>query len=131
MGLRDTVVNINTTVGVSTIVPIGISGLLYIFMMITLVICPQSPYQNSLSGLIWYVTQKFGGWKYKDQGSDEALRSVSPKITWRQMRLAIEETEKRKRREEQNLMACRQSGRGRRNGVVGDGNSRFIQYRMG
>ncbi|KAH9977431.1 hypothetical protein BJV74DRAFT_713270, partial [Russula compacta] len=52
VGLCDSVLNINTMVGVSTIVPIGISGLFYVFTTIAPVICPQSPYQNSLSGLI-------------------------------------------------------------------------------
>ncbi|KAH9996413.1 hypothetical protein BJV74DRAFT_769116, partial [Russula compacta] len=46
LGLCDSVLDINTAVGVSTTVPIGISGLFYIFTMFAPVIYPQSPYQN-------------------------------------------------------------------------------------
>ncbi|KAI0274012.1 hypothetical protein BGY98DRAFT_102966 [Russula aff. rugulosa BPL654] len=46
-GLGDSLLNINTKVALSTIIPIGISGLLYIFMTFAPIIYPQSPYQNS------------------------------------------------------------------------------------
>jgi len=57
VGLGDFVLNINMAVGVSTstTVPIGICGILYIFSTFASVVYPQSPYQNSFSGLIWYV----------------------------------------------------------------------------
>ena len=55
VGLGDLVLNINMTVGVSTTVPIGISGLLHIFSRFASAIYPQSPHQNSFSGLIWSV----------------------------------------------------------------------------
>jgi len=55
VGLGDFVLNINMAVGVSTTVPIGISGLLYIFSTFASAIYPQSPYQNLFSGLIWSV----------------------------------------------------------------------------
>ncbi|KAF8502930.1 hypothetical protein F5888DRAFT_1607532, partial [Russula emetica] len=45
-GLGDSLLNINTKVVLSTIVPIGISGLLYIFAIFAPIIYPQSPYQN-------------------------------------------------------------------------------------
>jgi hypothetical protein len=51
VGLCASMLNINTPVGVSTIIPVGVGGLLYVFMMIAPVIYPQSPYQNSFSGL--------------------------------------------------------------------------------
>ena len=51
-GLVDFVLKINTTVGLSTAVPIGICGLFYIFTTFAPVINPQSPCQNSLSGPI-------------------------------------------------------------------------------
>ncbi|KAH9996420.1 hypothetical protein BJV74DRAFT_769019, partial [Russula compacta] len=57
VGLSDSVLNINTTVGLSTTVPIGIIGLLYTFTTFGPVLNPQSPYQNSFSGLIWYLIQ--------------------------------------------------------------------------
>ncbi|KAI0251660.1 hypothetical protein BJV78DRAFT_1125927, partial [Lactifluus subvellereus] len=51
IGLGDSLLNINTTVGLSTTIPIGISGLFYVFMMFAPIIYPKSPYRNSFSGL--------------------------------------------------------------------------------
>ena len=50
-GLGNSLLNINTKVALSTIVPIGVSGLLYIFTTFAPIIYPQSPYQNSFSGI--------------------------------------------------------------------------------
>ncbi len=47
VGLGDSLFNINTTVGMCTIVPISIYGLLYILTTFLPIISPQSPYQNS------------------------------------------------------------------------------------
>ncbi|KAH9170242.1 hypothetical protein EDB89DRAFT_1853623, partial [Lactarius sanguifluus] len=52
VGLGDSLFNVNTTVGVTTIVPITICGLLYVFSMFAPVIKPQSPFRNPFSGLI-------------------------------------------------------------------------------
>jgi hypothetical protein len=52
VGLGDSVLDINTIVGVSTTIPIGINGLLCIFTTFARIIYPQSPYQNSFSGVI-------------------------------------------------------------------------------
>ena len=41
VGLCDTVFNTNTTVGISTTVPIGINGLLYIFTTFAPIIYPE------------------------------------------------------------------------------------------
>ncbi|KAI9458766.1 hypothetical protein F5148DRAFT_983652, partial [Russula earlei] len=46
IGLGDFVLNINTTVGISTTIPIGLCGWLYIFVTIAPATYPQSPYQN-------------------------------------------------------------------------------------
>jgi Family of unknown function (DUF6535) len=100
VGLVEFILNINTTVGVTTMVPIGISGLFYIFTMFAPVIYPQSPYQNSFSGLIWYVIQKLHGWRYNDRGSGGASKSVSSNMADGQMQLAMEETGERKMRDE-------------------------------
>jgi len=100
-GLVDFILNINTTVGITTAIPIGISGLLCIFTTFAPIIYPQSPYQNSFSGVIWYLIQKFGGGRrYKDRGSDGALKSVSCNMAEGQMQLAMEEAEDRKGRDE-------------------------------
>ena len=97
VGLIDFVLNINTTVGLSTAVPIGICGLLYIFTTFAPVIYPQSPFQNSFSGIIWYLFQTLWGRKYKDR--DGESKSVNPNMVQGQMQLAMEETTDRIRRD--------------------------------
>ena len=99
-GLCDLVLSINMAVGLSTVVPIGISGLLYIFTAFAPVIYPQSPYQNSFSGLIWYLNQKIHGQTYKDRNFDGAMKPVSSNMAQGQLELAMEETEERKARDE-------------------------------
>jgi hypothetical protein len=102
VGLCDSVFNINTAVGISTTILIGISGLVYIFTTFVPIIYPQSPYQNSFSGLIWYIIQKLGGRRYKDR-SGGASKSVSSNMAQGQMQLAMEETEDRKGRDERSI----------------------------
>jgi hypothetical protein len=99
-GLGDTLLGINTTIGLSTAIPIGIGGLLYICTIFAPIIYPQSPYQNSFSGVIWHLFQKLRWRKYKDRGSDGALKHVSENMARGQMQLAMEETEERKGRDE-------------------------------
>ena len=91
-GLGDSLLNINTKVALSTIVPIGTSGLLYIFMTFAPILYPQSPYQNSFSGIFWYLFQKLLGRRFKDHGSDGKMRSVSTNMAQGRMQLAMEET---------------------------------------
>jgi hypothetical protein len=98
-GLGDSLLNINTKVALSTIVPIGVSGLLYIFMIFAPIIYPQSPYQNSFSGMVWYLFQKSHGQTFKDRGSDGEMKSVSTDMAQGQMQLAMEETVARKGRD--------------------------------
>jgi hypothetical protein len=98
-GLGDSLLNINTKVALSTIVPIGVSGLLYIFMTFAPIINPQSPYQNSFSGIIWYLFQKFRGRRFRDRGPDGGIKPVSANMAQGQMQLAMEETEARKGRD--------------------------------
>ena len=102
MGLCDFVLNINTTVGLSTTIPIGITGLVYILTIFAPVIDPQSPYQNSFSRLFWYPIQKLGYRRYEDRDSRGELvsRTVSLDIAEGQMQLATEETENRMGRDE-------------------------------
>jgi hypothetical protein len=102
-GLCDLVLNINTTLGVSTIVPIGISGLLYVVTIIAPLIYPQSPYKNSLSALIWYLIQKIRVRRYQGQGSSKALAHGSLNISERQLKLAMDVTDERKQRDERAL----------------------------
>jgi len=110
-GLCVFVLNINTTVGISTTVPIAISGLVYILATFVPIIRPQSPYQTSFStifsvifsfitSVIWYLKQKWGGRRYQDRGSDAAKKPVRLNTTQGRMQLAMRETETRKGRDE-------------------------------
>ena len=101
IGLGDFTQDIDTTVGIYTLIPIAICGLFYFFTTFASVIHPQSPYQNSFSALIWYLTQKIRGRRYKDRASSSGvLKPVSSNMAQGQMQLAMEETEKRKGRDE-------------------------------
>ena len=95
IGLGESLLTINTTVGLTTIVPIGSSALIYIFTTFAPIIYPQSPFQNSISDPLWYLFQKLHWWKYWDEG----WKPVSPKMDQGQMQLAMEETEDRKARD--------------------------------
>ncbi|KAI9453223.1 hypothetical protein F5148DRAFT_985633, partial [Russula earlei] len=57
IGLADYLLHLNTTVSITTIIPMCICASFYIFSMFAPVFNPQSPYQTSFSGLIWYVVQ--------------------------------------------------------------------------
>src|SRR5258708_4758068 len=96
VGLADSLFNINTTVGICAIVPIGICSLLYILTTFLPIIFPQSPYQNSFSGIIWFLFQKLRVWKYRDQGHDGELKPVDTNMARGRMKLAMDETEARK-----------------------------------
>jgi hypothetical protein len=98
-GLGDSLLNINTNVALSTIVPIGVSCLLYILMIFAPIIYPQSPCQNSLSGIFWYLFQKLRGRRFRDRGSEGETKSVSANMTQGRMQLAMEETAERKGRD--------------------------------
>jgi hypothetical protein len=103
VGLCDSVFNINTAVGISTTIPIGISGLVYIFMTFAPIIYLQLPYQTSFSGLIWYIIQKIHGHQYKDRGSGGTSKPVSLDMAQGQMQLAMEDTEDWKGRDERSI----------------------------
>jgi hypothetical protein len=95
MGLGESLLNINTTLGLTTIVPIGSSALLYIFSIFAPIIYPKSPFQNSLSDPLWHLLQKLRWRKYWDGG----WKPVSTNMEQGQMQLAMEETEGRKARD--------------------------------
>ena len=101
-GLADSTLNINTTIGVSTTVPIGICGLLYIFTTLAPVIYPQSPYQTSFSGVIWYAVQKLRGRRFKDRDGD--LKIVSTNMAQGQMQLSMEKTKERNGRDKRAIL---------------------------
>jgi len=53
LGLSDTILNIDTLVGIVTVVPIAICGFYYIFSVVASITEPRWPYQNPLSNEIW------------------------------------------------------------------------------
>jgi hypothetical protein len=57
LGLGDAIMNINTFVGVATVVPISLCGLFYICGVIAPITNPQSPYRHPLSNVMSYLTQ--------------------------------------------------------------------------
>ncbi|KAH9052781.1 hypothetical protein EDB87DRAFT_1691472 [Lactarius vividus] len=99
LGLGDSLLNVNTTVGVTTVVPITLCALLYVFSMFAPVIKPQSPFRNPFSGLIWYLRQKVHPRRYLDRGSGGSAKVVSSNISQGQMQLAMEENDERKDRD--------------------------------
>ena len=101
-GLADSTLNINTTIGLSTTVPIGICGLLYIFTTFAPVIYPQSPYQTSFSGVIWYAAQKLRGRRFKDR--DGESKPVSTNMAQGQMQLSMEKTKERNGRDKRAIL---------------------------
>ena len=101
-GLANSTLNINTTIGLSTTIPIGICGLLYIFITLAPVIYPQSPYQTSYSGVIWYAVQKLRGRRYEDR--DGILKSVSTNMAQGQMQLSMEGTMDREDRDKRAIL---------------------------
>ncbi|KAH9049025.1 hypothetical protein EDB84DRAFT_1244709, partial [Lactarius hengduanensis] len=52
VGLCDSLFALNTTIGITTIVPIAICGLLYVLSTIAPIMDPQSPFQTPFSGMI-------------------------------------------------------------------------------
>jgi hypothetical protein len=99
LGLGDSLLSVNTTVGVTTIVPITICGLLYIFSMFAPILNPQSPFRNPFSGLIWHLKQKVHPRRYLDRSSGGSIKAVSSKLSEGQMQLAMEENDERKYRD--------------------------------
>ena len=102
VGLADSTLNINTAIGLSTTIPIGICGLLYLFITLAPVIYPQSPYQTSFSGVIWYAIQKLRGRRYKDR--DGKMKPVSTNMATGQMQLSMEGTMDREGRDKRAIL---------------------------
>ena len=102
VGLFDSVLNVNATVGVSTTIPIAISCIYYVTASIAPVVFPQSPYQTTLTAYFWRVIRAWGLQRMY-RGSDGTLKPVSQKMIVGQMQFAMEETERRKWRDEQGI----------------------------
>ncbi|KAH9172742.1 hypothetical protein EDB89DRAFT_2069411 [Lactarius sanguifluus] len=59
LGLGDSMLNTNTTVGLTTIIPICVCGSLYLYSVSAPLRNLQSPHQNLFSRLIFFLMQKF------------------------------------------------------------------------
>ena len=99
LGLIDSLLSLNTTVGITTIVPIALCGLFYVLCTFAPIMDPQSPFHTPLSSLIWYLTRKLHPRTYSDRTSGGALKTVSSNMSEGQMQLAMEENEGRKYRD--------------------------------
>ena len=97
LGLADAVLNINTSVGVTTIIPIIICGFLYLYCTVAPIVDPQSPYRNPFSGFIWRLIQDLLPEPYNYHFHDRVDRPLN--IDAVQERLAMEQTEGRKARD--------------------------------
>ena len=99
LGICDSLFSINTIVATSTIFPISICGIFYILSMFIPIIFPQCPYQNLLSGIIWYLRQKWLPRRYSDRASPGVLKELSSEMSKGKVQLAMEENEERKNRD--------------------------------
>ncbi|KAH9018537.1 hypothetical protein EDB85DRAFT_1897125 [Lactarius pseudohatsudake] len=94
IGLGDSMLNVSTTVGVTTIVPICFCGSFYLYTVLAPVWNPQSPYRNPYSVLILYVIRRFYYGSYFLR-TGHAPRSMEAD----REELVMEETEERKNRD--------------------------------
>ena len=99
IGLGDTLLSLNTTIGITTIIPISLCGLFYVLSMFAPIINPQSPFKNPFSGLVWYLKQMVHPRRYMDRASGGSLKAVSSDLSRAQMQLAMEENDGRKDRD--------------------------------
>ncbi|KAI9433205.1 hypothetical protein H4582DRAFT_1011670 [Lactarius indigo] len=99
LGLGDSLLNLNRTVGVTIIVLITICGFLYALSTFTPIANPQSPYQNPFSRMIWYLKQKVHPRRFFDRNG--ALKIVSSNMSDGRAQLAMEENEERQGRDVQ------------------------------
>jgi hypothetical protein len=101
LGLSDTILNINTTVGVTTVVPIVVCGFLYLYSVVKPLTNPQSSYRNPFSGLIWYIIRKLRHAPFCRRLRDRMPVVGPEKMEARQEHLAMKQTKGRKARDMQ------------------------------
>ncbi|KAH8984549.1 hypothetical protein EDB86DRAFT_141864 [Lactarius hatsudake] len=99
LGVGDSLLAVHTTVAITTIVPISICGLLYVFSMFAPIISPQSPFRSPFSALIWLLKQKVHPRSYLDRASGGSLKAASQNISEAQMQLAMAENDERQDRD--------------------------------
>ena len=97
LGLADTILNINTSVGVTTIIPIIICGFLYLYSTVAPIVNPQSPYRSPFSGLIWRLIRGLYPESYNSHFRDRVDTPLN--IDGVQERLVMAHTEGREARD--------------------------------
>ncbi|KAH8994219.1 hypothetical protein EDB92DRAFT_313599 [Lactarius akahatsu] len=96
-GLGDSLLNVNTTIGVVTIIPIFCSGTFFLYGMLAPHLNLQSPHQTLFSWPIFFLLQKFKRFYSGDRTVTKKLTSMS--IEACQEWLVTEETDGRKDRD--------------------------------
>jgi len=98
LGLGDSTINANMTVGVTTIIPICVCGSLYLYSVSAPLRNLQSPHQNLFSRSIFFLMQKF---PRPDFFHARFLRNTRTPMSIEayQEELVMEETEERKERD--------------------------------
>ena len=93
LGLCDSMLNTNTTVGITTVVSISLCGIFYLYTVTTHLKDLQSPYETLISRPTFFLIQQyqrlFGRRKWRTPTTIEAYREE----------LVMEETEERKERD--------------------------------
>jgi hypothetical protein len=99
IGLADFLWNTSKIVGIITMVPVVLIGILYIFSTLISIRNPQSPFRTAFTGLTWYITRKLHTHWCKDRSgmTEEPLSST---MAIGQMQLAMEKNDERKDRDE-------------------------------
>ncbi|KAI9438744.1 hypothetical protein H4582DRAFT_195291 [Lactarius indigo] len=97
LGLGDSMINANLTVGVATIIPICGCGSFYLYSVSAPLRNLQSPHQNLFSRLIFFLIQKFPRSYSIDRFS--LKRRTHTSIEAYQEQLVMEETDERKDRD--------------------------------
>jgi hypothetical protein len=111
IGLADFLLNTYGILGILTLVPITFCASLYIISTIAQVKDPRSPYRTSFSRFVWYCYS----WKRRrwPKNFEQAKRQMMfPNFEDEQMRLAMEENDARKGRDERAIGWMAQNLRG-------------------
>jgi len=78
VGLGDAVLNINTTIGVATIVPIIICGFVYLYSTVTSLTDPRSSYRSPFSRLMSYILRNRFHRAFKKMEERQEKHAMNP-----------------------------------------------------
>jgi hypothetical protein len=92
LGLGDSVLKIDTIVGVATVVPMSWCGFVYVYYVIAPIRNPQSPYRNPFSDLILLVIQNLRHGPHRDRSRPRGVWHA--RMEARQEKLVMEPTKR-------------------------------------